>query len=69
MKISMPSQVNLDTDRVSIALPVSLASVGQTMGKIISWNTPGGIPKMKIIQTLKMTKLRPFLKSSFVYGE
>lgn len=53
LEIALPSETDLDADRISVALPVSLAALGRNRGETISWETPLGHRKMTVTSVVK----------------
>lgn len=58
LEISMPSMADLHMDRISVALPVSLAVLGRACGEKISWEIPSGSRHMQIASIIKAEQLQ-----------
>lgn len=58
LEISMPSMADLDMDRISVALPVSLAALGRASGEKISWEIPSGSRHLQITSIIKTDQLQ-----------
>jgi regulator of nucleoside diphosphate kinase len=47
-----PHQANLENNKVSILAPIGVALIGCKVGHTVSWKTPNGQKKFKIIKIL-----------------
>ena len=52
LEITMPSEADLDADRISVAIPVSLAALGRARGTAISWEMPSGLVRQMTISSI-----------------
>lgn len=49
IKLVMPSEANVNENKISIFAPLSAALIGYRMGDIIEWEVPSGTKKYKIL--------------------
>jgi regulator of nucleoside diphosphate kinase len=48
--ITFPDRANVDEKRLSILAPIGTALIGYREGDVVSWETPGGVRRLKIRQ-------------------
>lgn len=47
-----PKDANTEENRISVMAPIGMALLGYRVGDVIEWEVPGGLRKLKVIQTL-----------------
>ncbi|MBN1546215.1 MAG: nucleoside diphosphate kinase regulator [Syntrophaceae bacterium] len=47
-----PKDANAEENRISVMAPIGMAVLGYRVGDVIEWKVPGGIRRIKVIQTL-----------------
>lgn len=57
LQVVMPAEADLDQNRISVLLPVSLAVIGRRRGEQVSWDTPHGPREMKITGVSKLEEV------------
>lgn len=53
LTVVLPSEEDVDHERISILQPVSLAVIGRSCGDVVEWETPAGHREMKIAAVAK----------------
>jgi len=57
LTIVMPHQADVDSDLISISMPISLAVFGKKSGELVHWETPHGTREMRIVALNKHEQL------------
>ncbi len=50
LSIVLPSEEDIDSDRIGIGKPVALACLGRRQNELVTWIGPQGIRAMKIVE-------------------
>ena len=53
LEIVMPDGADIDHDRISVQMPICLATLGKRCGENVSWPAHGGTREMRIISIVK----------------
>ena len=53
--LTFPDRANVDEKRLSILAPIGTALIGYREGDLVSWETPGGVRRLKIRQVTRPT--------------
>ena len=53
-KIVMPKDANIQSQKVSIFAPISIALLGYQTNDLINWEMPDGIKEFKILEVRKL---------------
>jgi len=53
LEIVMPDAVDIDHDRITVLMPICLATLGKRCGENVSWPAHGGTREMRIISIVK----------------
>lgn len=53
LEIVMPDAADIDHDRISVLMPICLATLGKRCGENVSWPAHGGMREMRIISIVK----------------
>lgn len=53
LEIVMPDGADIDHDRISVQMPICLATLGRRCGENVSWPAHGGTREMRIISVVK----------------
>ena len=53
LEIVMPDAADIDHDRISVLMPICLATLGKRCGENVSWPAHGGTREMRIISIVK----------------
>lgn len=56
LQVVLPREANVDLDRISVILPISLAVLGRPSGEVVSWDTSHGIREMRIVAIRKCAR-------------
>jgi regulator of nucleoside diphosphate kinase len=51
--LTFPDRANVDEKRLSILAPIGTALIGYREGDVVSWETPGGVRRLKIRQVTR----------------
>lgn len=62
--LTFPDRANVDEKRLSILAPIGTALIGYREGDVVSWETPGGVRRLKIRQVTQPAPTRADLVSS-----
>ena len=57
LAIVMPHKADVDSDLISISMPISLAVFGKKSGDLVRWETPYGTREMRIVALKKHEQL------------
>jgi regulator of nucleoside diphosphate kinase len=53
LEIVMPDEADIDHDRITVLMPICLATLGKRCGENVSWPAHGGTREMRIISVVK----------------
>lgn len=48
--ITFPEKADVESRRISILAPIGTALIGCRVGDVVSWSTPGGIRRLKVVR-------------------
>jgi regulator of nucleoside diphosphate kinase len=57
--ITFPESANIEQKRLSILAPIGTALIGCREGDVVSWATPGGIRRLKVLRVTHPAAVAP----------